>query len=647
MAYGNTTLGAMNWFGESAGTVTPNLAASRSSFDVYSDGKSFAERFDELFHHYKTNAGLDIKKDLAAMVADRSFMEQYKTDLLSPIFDGFRAMSPNDPHIESHVENIDRLWDAKVRQYSESASTTAFLPIATLEFPVLTKQFWASITKDIIEVETVKTPNIVKHVKTTYLVDNQTGDMYEYPKCIFEGTWEKIWDAAKGYKFDDTHPLDITGDKGYKLNMINFGIAGPGGEGLALDGPSAGADGKLNLTENQKLSFNIKIMAIDYDDGKGGEFTRLPLRGNGRGTGANGIIPELSTGGTLVGGDINFKAKNASDELVTVEDYISGRVNFQNGTMTVTSGNGFTKAVYVSGYLSNENNINNVSVREVRTLQKFMIEDGPRWNMPFTIEEIEDAAALLDMNYYNRMVDEIVKTQEMIESQTVLKFYRDEFEKYIDADFNIYNLESIVQRTSCNLATPMGYAGNPFEYISDAIQFAIKGAIHKLTDAAKLDKLSFIIIGNPMATQLISKWTSWKMEQGTSIGGIQVNNSYGFATDMGANVRVVASNQIPAYTEKGVTVTDGKIDFGDTGDRELYIRIVGYPTDPEHISFRHLKYTSHLLATPAQAAYMNTNQGPGGAYTVVTATSRYKDIVIQGLQLMIIFENSKRVYGPR
>jgi hypothetical protein len=246
----------------------------------------------------------------------------------------------------------------------------------------------------------------------------------------------------------------------------------------------------------------------------------------------------------------------------------------------------------------------------------------------------------------------------MIEGQSVLRFFDDEFRKYAGIEFDIYNLESIVSRHYVDLATPIGYAGSPFEYMADAVQFALKGMIHKLTDAAKLDKLSFVIIGNPMAAQLMAKWTGWKMEQGASIGGIQVNNSYGFATDMGAPVRVVASNQIAAYTKTPVTagflgvpqiMLDNLPAGGYTSAKELVLRVIAYPTDPEHISFRHLKYTSHLLATPAQAAYMNTNVSAagGGAYNVVTATSRYKDISIQGLQCELIMLNSAKVYGPK
>ena len=104
---------------------------------------------------------------------------------------------------------------------------------------------------------------------------------------------------------------------------------------------------------------------------------------------------------------------------------------------------------------------------------------------------------------------------------------------------------------------------------------------------------------------------------------------------MGANVRVVATNLYDAYTVDAVD---------ETSARELVLHIFGYPTDAEHISFRHLKYTSHLLTSQSQTAYQSP-AAPGGAYNIVTATSRFKDIAIQGIEARLILLHSNLIYG--
>lgn len=589
----------VSWFFESA-SERGNYEPVKSAFAAHQEGaetKSFDDHFNDLRQQYKESVGIDIQTDTRAMLADRAFMESYKTDLMAPVLDAFLEMSPNDPHIQSVIENVERFWDTKVRSYTESASITGFLPIATLEFPVLVKQFFSSILKDIIEVEAVKSPNITKHIRTTYMVDNQTGEEYEYPKCMFDGTWEKLWDAAKGHKIRE-EVVPLTNGRLWKYDII-----------AGLTDGTPGMD---------KLSFQFKIIGIEV----GGEKILLP---------GNGITVEFSTNGTLVNGDLNFDYNGTK-----IEDTIAGQVNFKDGTISVASMNGQVTGVIFSGYLSNEKNMRNISVREKRDILRFTIEDGARWNMPFSIEEIEDAAALLDINYYNRMVDEIVRTQEMMECMTVIDFLNKEFEKFNGVKTDMYKLESLAQSYTVDLKTPQnGFAGDPFKYMSNAVQFKLKAIIHQLTEMTKLDGLSFIIVGNPMACQIISEFTQWKSQQGTSIGGIDVNNSYGFATDMGANVRVVATNLYDAYTVDPVDATN---------NRELILHIYGYPTNAEHMSFRHLKFTSHLLTSQSQTAYQSTT-APGGAYNIVTAMSRFHTMAVQGIQANLIMLNSDIVYG--
>jgi hypothetical protein len=504
-------------------------------------------------------------------------------------------MSPNDPHIENIIENVSKFWDNKVRLWSESASLAPLLPISTLEFPVLLKQFFQTVLKDIIEIESVKTPNITKHVRTTYMVNNETGEEYEYPKCLFDGNWYKLWEAQKGHKIRE-EVVPLTNGRLFRYDIID-----------KLTDGTPGLD---------QLTFNFKIIGIKV----GAEV--IPLLGNG-------ITVEFSTGGTFVNGNLDFEYKGTH-----IQDNLSGQVNFKNGTVDLSSASGQIEGVIFSGYLSNEKNLRHISVREKRDIKRFTIEDGPRWNMPFTIEEIEDAAALLDINYYNRMVDEIVKTQEMQETMTVIKFLNDEFIKYQGVTPDVWNLDSMAMTFEVDLNPPAYFAGDPFKYISTAIQFKLKSIIHQLTEIPKLEGLSYVIAGNPMACQLITEFISWKAQSGQTIGGIKVNGSYGFSTDMSGNIRIVASNIFDAYTTEPV---DGK--------RELVLHIFVYPTSPEHISFRHLKYTSHLFSSQNQTAYQSPQAAGGGAYNIVTATSRFKTIAIQGIQARLILKNSEKIYG--
>jgi len=50
------------------------------------------------------------------------------------------------------------------------------------------------------------------------------------------------------------------------------------------------------------------------------------------------------------------------------------------------------------------------------------------------------------------------------------------------------------------------------------------------------------------------------------------------------------------------------------------------------------------MTSQSQTAY-ESRQAPGGAYNIVTATSRFKTISVQGIQAMLVMKNSQLVYG--
>lgn len=663
-----------SWFYESA-AKKDNLKFDQtpSSFQPLhtQQCRTFEQNFQDFQESVESSLGIDIKKDMMSMIRNTNLMNQYKDAMIGPVRAALLEACPNDPHINSILNTVEQLWDNKLKNYTESATMASFLPIATLEFPVLVKQFFQSILKDIIEVEAVKTPRISRHICTRYLVDNQTGAEYEYPKCMFDGTWQKIWNAAKGPQIYHYLPLPqhhydlIAGIReSYKVNGVLPD------EYKVLEHPSA------------KLSFQLMIPEVVVETGMEvqqtgpdgqpavdnqnqpvmeAETKRVPLPGNG-------IRIELATGGTFLNGDLDFVTNLEMTENGQTVHHprricttIGGMVDYHKGLVDIASSNSpaqmpaLTAAqiaagevqqvkvvgVVFKGYVSNEGNLRSVSVREKRNVIRFEIEDGARWNMPFSIEEIEDAAALLDMNYYNRMVDQIVLTQEQIETMSVIKFLLNEYRKFENVETDIYKLESIAMNYQIDLQPPQGFAGDPFKYISSVIQFRLKAIFQEITNRLKLENLSFIIVGNPMACQPITEFVNWKCQQGTSIGGITVNGSYGFATDMGANIRVVASNLYSPYVE----IPKPTAQEPNATGHELVLHIYGYPTSPDHISYRHLKYTSHLLTSQSQTAYTSPSRATGGAYNIVTAVSRYHTYAVQGIQARVVLLNSDRIYG--
>jgi hypothetical protein len=61
--------------------------------------------------------------------------------------------------------------------------------------------------------------------------------------------------------------------------------------------------------------------------------------------------------------------------------------------------------------------------------------------------------------------------------------------------------------------------------------------------------------------------------------------------------------------------------------------------DKFHISYKHLRFARHLTNSPENAAYADA-QNPGGAAVIVTTSSQYKTIAIQGIQARLICKNT-------
>jgi hypothetical protein len=154
-----------------------------------------------------------------------------------------------------------------------------------------------------------------------------------------------------------------------------------------------------------------------------------------------------------------------------------------------------------------------------------------------------------------------------------------------------------------------------------------------------LENLGFVIYANPKATRLLKKFVSWTVTKSTNIGGIMMNHAFGVMTDSEIPIRVVASNRIDAYMtidayQDGAATTDKS--------REYFFRIVAYPMDKFHIGYKHLRFARHLTNSPENAGYADINN-PGGQAVLVTTSSQYRTIAIQGIQGLVICKNTKLV----
>lgn len=689
MAYGRTT-GSHNgtWFQEQQ-----TLINSVSSTELSTLGDKFDENFETTAETLaRSYGGLNIMRDAKRMMENKAIMEEYKELLLEPILQEFREYPVNSDaeriHMESVADQLSDAWDQSQKAFiQESYNTANYLPLSTLDFPALVKQYIRFLGKDIIPVQTANSVNVEQRIFQKYLVNNQTGDEYEVPAVYWQkdedGTplWRKLWNAGKGIRIYDKEPITVAMIKeaeNKKFSMFNWLADDETGEKISITPnvrtrlsydfsiqyvQTKATESTTSYVEvkSQPSDFNptayYKKSGESYVKGEGGDSwdsTTWYEQKTTPGMGAkkvklpgNGIQIDIQTGGVFLNGGItkNMKLPVVNEkniptgEVITgISDMLSGRVDFVKGTLTFTTC-GDIDGVYVSGRISNETNMRTIGFREYPEIRKFLIADGCRFQLPFTVEDFAEANASLNFNLYNRLVQEIVTNQEMFEDQSILEYLDEQFELYNGYDSDIWSLESYTHTEYVDLdptSISPSFAGDPWEYRTNAIHNAINSVIYELCDRGKLENLGFVIYANPKACRLLDKFVTWTVQKNTSIGGVQMNHAFGLLTDSSIPIRVVASNRVDAYT----VIPAYQADKGDaTQSREYFFKIVAYPMDKFHISYKHLRFARHLTNSPENAAYADA-QNPGGAAVMVTTSAQYQTISVQGIQGRVICKNT-------
>jgi hypothetical protein len=650
--------------------------------------ESMGDNFDESFRDtikviestYKINALRDMKR----MMEEPAIMETYREQLLDPIVDKIKAMAATYTedqervHMESIATGLSSAWDENMKWLQESYNTSNYLPIATLDFPALVKQYIRFLGKDLIPVQQMNTQNIEQRIFIKYLVDNNTGMEYETPWIYFqkdeetgEPLWKRLWNAGKGIRINNRDPITTQMIRD-ALNNPHLSEMRPIGAHPGFDmfshllddngqAYNMRQDGKVTIRTRLSYDFNIQYVQVTIDGET--KCVRLP---NG------GIRIDLQTGGMFLNGKINasmklpvclphgdavrgnLKAFVTTGETVSFNDTLNGNVDFTKGVVSFSTITGIITGIYVNGHISNETNLRTIGFREYPEILKWQISDGCRFQLPFTVEDFAAAGSMFNFNLYNRMVQELVTNQEMFEDEYILNFLEEEFIKYDGYDSDIWGLESYVHTEEVDIAplvsnngTSDGDAGgsvwlvNPLEWRTDVLHNAIEAVIYELCDRGKMDNLGFVMFANPKCTRLLRKFTTWTIQKSTQIGGVQMNHAFGILTNTDIPIRVVSSNRVDAFTEIDA-YQEGHLQGQKS--REYFFKIVAYPMDKFHISYKHFRFARHLTNSPENAQYQDAHN-PGGAAMVVTTSAQYRCISVQGIQGRIVCRNSAMI-GP-
>jgi len=575
---------------------TQTIGSFRQSESVNTFDDVFTEAANALSY------AADVMVDINKIVKDNNIMESYKEALLEPLKNDAAHLDAldGDHKYEILTEQVSALFDnVKNDHIMESTRVGQLLPIVAIDYPILIKQHLKIASKDIIQTEITKTPVIKKHIERTWIVDNQTGKRWEYPKCFFDDEYREIFAAGKGLPIKNT-PVDITS------GIFKFHVPTKLADGVVVDGTN----------DRNAITIDLQITkAIDKNDVEIPIKMRISLQDN-----------------TWLGGNIDYTYEvteaiaAAHPELtvgdtVHVEDLITGTVDFITNCVTIAPpANGQIKAIVFSGYLSNELNERGVSFDYTHDELEWHIEDGFRANIPYSIEQLQDAKALMNIDLYKKTYDNMTNLLVQMEDSQILDFLDQEYEKYkgIELDKLSGELNPFIREQVFDCRSDKQTCALPSEYIEVQLKWLIDRFIIDLCDTAKLEDMTFVIYGNPRYISLLGSNVNWVVKNGDMVGGVKANYSYGVMTSGSVKVQVVSVNKI-------------------NGFKHQCLRLIPYPLNKEQFTFKQYKYATHIL-TATNSGYKAPDR-PGGSMTNLMGTVRYKTAAVQGIQAKIGFRN--------
>jgi hypothetical protein len=575
-------------------------------------GSGVKNNFDDIFTEaYNTmlNNGIDLMVDVNSVIKNKAKLNAVKEALIGELKTECTEMENTDTDYGTHAhlyDQVSQLFDNCVDDFmKESTKVPQLLPIKAIDFPILVKQQLKLATKDIIQTEVTKSPIIKKHIEQTYIVDNNDKTRrWKYPQCFFTDEFKEIFAAGKGLPIKDT-PVS--------LPAIDFDVV--------ANLTDADAPGSKTNSSREEFTMDLKITKFVVEDPDDANKTvTVPL--------ARPMRINLSDNMWL-GGKISTTVTGSNGTTEEIDDIVTGVVDFVTKKTSVNSLKGVVKAVIFSGYLSNEKNERHVTFDYGREEIEWKIEDGTRVNVPYSLEELEDAKALMDIDLYKKTYNNLADYMTQMEDSTILAWLDEQFDLYDGVEISqddILGWGSFITKRVFDCDSTSLTTALPNEYIEKMLKFKIDRLITDICDKAKIEDMTFVIYGNPRFISLLNPVVNWITRPGSTANGVKLDYGYGIMTSGDVKVQVVSTKKVTA------TYDEDKKEFSG-------IRLIPYPLSNEQFTFKHYKYTTHIL-TAQNSAYRAPDL-PGGSMTNLMGVSRYTNAAVQGIQAQLKFANAE------
>jgi hypothetical protein len=455
---------------------------------------------------YRTNHTQSINDGFSQVFKESAeyFMQTQQVNILG---EGFRDVLTDNQTFRTYVDKLvegvnDASEEENLRTLLENNRTTILQesavagipPIASLSMPTIRKM-WAKVAlKYAFPTEPVKTPAFHVSFSRPYIQDPVTKEKHFLPEALRSldnGLAEKVKLSAAPH----TLPMD-------EFDMLaEVGASFQAGDAI---------DRHFLIT-----AVEVEVKPADEGAGTPAEVKTVQVRS------------KMDLNNRLY---VEVSAK--ADDGTVVSDVLMGGVDPEKGIVNLASLRQKAKKVIFQGFVSSEahNRATNVSFDLER--RDITIGTGEHIEASLPLEMLTDTMAMYNIDGASEVVD--------VMSNVTAQKVDQELYNFLDASFNAVP----TYRGSFNVHPAAQFAGNPKAWLEE-IRRVIDFYATKIKSETYYYQGYFVIVGNPLDTQLIPN-VSWTFNHVSDAqNGVEVDYSVGAMS--GANrYTIVASDLIPA-----------------------------------------------------------------------------------------------------
>ena len=555
--------------------------------------KGYNDGLTQTLESVQASFSLSPIHDISKILQSRPLKEQYKEQLMKSYVNAL----PQDRYYQLHADKLEQLFENTASDLLMENSVAQLAPVVGLSFPVLTKSYAESVSKDIVMTEVSPQPIVKKQFERKFIKDRQ-GKKYYYPEIFYNDDWKKVQATARGKAMPDKFFPDAT-DKLFEKPLFNFNLLGEAGG--AID-------------KGDSFSYDLCISAVKItvkdNTGTGSVLKEFPVDIRAR-------VDEDHIAHARVTGYGEDTAKTpVHDELVFLVDW-------QMGTVSVHSLGGKVEKVKFGGHLSNQLNTETMSVDKEREGFIWNMEEGVRLNTGVTIERIKDTKALVGTDHVAEVVSEMSSVITQLEDNDVLDQLKQSFMHWKGVEAGSFPLgydARYVMETKFDCLPATNSYKSTAEYVGAELPYLVTKFINELKTILKETDIMFVMHGHPSCIDLVTMDIDWIISSNSEkqMGGLSLGYKFGITTNNGTQIHVVSS--MKEKKEDGIMLT-------------------AYALSENVFTFRNWKYSMNIENTYRNPMAPNIPN--------IMATSRYKFASLQAVQGKIALQNNGYGIGQR